>query len=101
MTFEPTVLTSVVIAVMTLEGVALVLLRPSRAIDVLSALAPGMFLALAAHFAVADAHWTYIGLFLALSGPAHLFDMSRRGLYPGRSAQTTPRARKSEMSASE
>lgn len=101
MTFEPTILTSIVIAVMTLEGGALILMRRNRAIDVLSALAPGMFLALAAHFALAGAHWTSIGLFLALSGPAHLFDMNRRGLYPRRSAHTTPRVRKSEMSASE
>lgn len=104
MILAPTLLADVVLVVMTLQGVWLVLRRRDRAIDVVAALAPGFFLALAVRSALAEAPWTHVALALALSGPAHLFDMGRRGLYAragDEAPQTTPRARRPEMSASE
>lgn len=54
--------------------------RRSPLIDLMLALAPGAFLLLAVRAALTGAGWIWTAAFLAASLPAHLADVSRRGL---------------------
>jgi len=102
MTLPPTLLADVVVAVMTAQTIALTLLRPHRAVDTFSAILPGLCLALALRAALAGAPFLHVALWLALSGPVHLFDMARRGLYDrAPRGHTTPLERSAATSRSE
>jgi hypothetical protein len=103
--FAPTLLADIVLAALAIEAAWLVAVCRTRCIDVVCALAPGLFLALALRAALADAPLLLVALFLAASGPAHLADLARRRLIGRRPenghAQTIPRTRKASASASE
>ena len=69
-----------VLAVMLAEGAILVARQRTAAADVAIALAPGALLLLALRTALTHAPWQWSALFVALSLPAHLADLRRRGL---------------------
>ena len=72
-----------VIAVMAAEFGLIILLksardRPIAAINMLFAMAPGVFILLALRAALTGAGWIWIALFLAASFPIHVADLIRR-----------------------
>ncbi len=69
-----------VLAVMLAEAAYLLARRRRPAIDLLLALAPGALLLLALRAALTQMGWEWVALFVALSFPAHLADLRRRGL---------------------
>ncbi len=68
-----------VLVFMATEGVFLVAVRRRRAADVLFMLLPGALMLLAVRAALTGAVWWWPALWLALSLPAHLIDVRRRG----------------------
>lgn len=73
-----------VLIVMAIQASILIARAPSRAIDVLSVMMPGAFLTLALRAALNGEPWLTVALWVALSGPAHVYDLRRRGLYARR-----------------
>lgn len=69
-----------VLAVMLAESVWLLSRRRRPALDVALALAPGALLLLALRAALTQMGWEWVALFVALSFPAHLADLRRRGV---------------------
>lgn len=67
-----------VLGFLALEVLALVLWRRAGAINALVTALPGACLLLALRAALTGAHWTWVGLWVALSLPAHLADLARR-----------------------
>lgn len=73
----------VILVVLALE--ALWLARRSGAATALAAVLPGALIVVGLRGALTDAHWTAVAVPLALSFPAHLWDLARRP--PGRRAR--------------
>jgi hypothetical protein len=72
-----------ILAILVLEW--LWLTRRAGAATALAAVLPGALIVLGLRGALTGAHWTAIALPLALSFPAHLWDLARRP--PGRRAR--------------
>lgn len=70
--------TDVIFAVLGLEVVVLVLLRPARWLNTIIAVLPGVCLLLALRAALVGDGWEMIALWLGLSFPAHLADLWQR-----------------------
>lgn len=69
----------IVLAVIAVEAVLLIVWRGwARALNVITALLPGIFLLLAAREAATGGSPLLIALWLALSFPPHLIDLWRR-----------------------
>jgi len=82
--FESGRIIDLILALVAIEGAALILLRrrdPRRGLTAgaaLSLLAPGAALMLAVRLALTDAHWRWIALALLAALIAHLADLVRR-----------------------
>jgi len=77
--FSSGAVVDIVLAFMVVEFMWLVARRNRPPADVLIALLPGAMMMLALRAALIGADWMWIALWLALSLPAHLEDVRRRG----------------------
>lgn len=80
--FESGTIADLIIAVMVIEGLALIALRSRfrgvRVADIVAMLAAGLFLVLALRATLTGAGWPWIAVFLAAAFAAHLLDLRRR-----------------------
>ncbi len=77
--FSSGAVVDIVLAFMVVEFMWLVARRNRPPADLLFALLPGALMMLALRAALIGAGWIPVGLWLALSLPAHLEDVRRRG----------------------
>lgn len=70
----------IVLGVFVAEAIYLITVRHRAAVDVLLALAPGVFFVLALRAALTQQKWEWVAIFIAASLPFHLADLRRRKL---------------------